>query len=237
MGTMFIINFPQFVLPNSDWLSPFFSDVARMEHGALHFTSREKPLLVILYVFSVLFITTLTAGVKWETSRKNLPRLPSGKVELKLERGITWTKAPLGREWEWKRKERKGDRSSVMGCRCSVLGMIKQWGWIRALSYDKHMHTHIHTQTHTYTPLCLHHLKAPTSPWMGLIAQPWLILGYMSNPGEPPIGMEILMEWSRRAAGNGKSPAVGMQRKSMWDQALARQPWVLIYSEAQLLMS
>lgn len=126
-------------------------DVAQMEHAALHLTSREKPLLVILYVFSVLFITTLTAGVKWETSRKNLPRLPSGKVELKLERGITWTKAPRGREWEWKRKERKGDRSSVMGCRCSVLGMIKQWGWIRALSYDKHMHT----QTHKYTPLCL----------------------------------------------------------------------------------
>lgn len=155
MGTMFIIYFPQFVLTKSDWLSPFSTDVAQMEHGALHFTSREKPLLVILYVFSVLFITTLTAGVKWETSRKNLPRLPSGKVELKLERGITWTKAPLGREWEWKRKERKGDRSSVMGCRCSVLGMIKQWGWIRALSYDKHMHTHIHTQTHSYTPLCL----------------------------------------------------------------------------------
>lgn len=46
----------------------------------------------------------------------------------------------------------------------------------------------------------------------------------MSNPGEPPIGMEILMEWSRGAAGNGKSPTVGMQRKSMWDQALAREP-------------
>lgn len=60
----------------------------------------------------------------------------------------------------------------------------------------------------SHTPLCLP-AKAPASPWMGLIAQPWLILGYMSNPGEPPIGMEILMEWSRRAAGNGKSPAVG----------------------------
>lgn len=86
---MFIIYFPKFVQTNSDWLSPFFTDVARMEHGALHFTSREKLLPVILYVFSVLFITTLTAGVKRETSRKNLPRLPSGKVELKLERGIT----------------------------------------------------------------------------------------------------------------------------------------------------
>lgn len=60
-----------------------------MEHEAVHFTSGEKSLLVILYVFSVLFITTLTAGVKRETSRKNLSRLPSGKVELKLERGIT----------------------------------------------------------------------------------------------------------------------------------------------------
>ncbi|CAG07914.1 unnamed protein product [Tetraodon nigroviridis] len=47
---------------------------------------------------------------------------------------------------------------------------------------------------------------------------------YMWNPGEPPIDMEILMEWSRGAAGNGKSPAVGMQRKSVRDQALARQP-------------
>lgn len=84
-----LIFFPQFVLTDSDWLSPFSTDVTQMEHEALHFTSREKSLLVILYVFSVLFITTLTAGVKRETSRKNLPRLPSGKVELKLERGIT----------------------------------------------------------------------------------------------------------------------------------------------------
>lgn len=213
---------------------PTFLFLAQTKHETLHFTSREKPLLVILYVFSVLFITTLTAGVKWETSRKNLPRLPSDKVELKLKRGITWTKAPQGRDWEQKRKERKGDRSNVMGCCCSVLGMIKQWGWIRALSYDKHMHTHRHAHIHATVS---HHLKAPASLWMGLIAQPWLILGYMSNPGEPPIGMEILMEWSRGAAGNGKSPAVGMQRKSMWDQALARQPWVLIYSEAELLMS
>lgn len=118
----------------------------KMKHFILQ--AWKKTLLVILYVFSVLFITTLTAGVKWETSRKNLPRLPSGKVELKLERGITWTKAPQGREWEWKRKERKGDRSSVMGCRCSVLGMIKQWGWIRALSYGKHTHSQTHTHTH-----------------------------------------------------------------------------------------
>lgn len=126
---------------------------ALMEHEAPHFTSGEKSLLMILYVFSVLFITTLTAGVKRETSRKNLPRLPSGKVELKLERGITWTKAPRGREWEWKRKrkERKGDRGSVMGCCCSVLGMIKQWGWIRALSYDKHMHTQTHRCAHTHS--------------------------------------------------------------------------------------
>lgn len=61
-----------------------------MEHEGLHFTSREKSLPVILYVFCVLFITTLTAGVKNERqAEKNLPRLPSGKVELKLERGIT----------------------------------------------------------------------------------------------------------------------------------------------------
>ncbi|TNN37682.1 hypothetical protein EYF80_052152 [Liparis tanakae] len=50
----------------------------------------------------------------------------------------------------------------------------------------------------------------------------------MSNPGEPPIGMEMLMEGSRRAAGNGNAPAVGLQRKSTRDQALAPQPWVLI---------
>lgn len=94
MGTTFInFFFPlQFVLRLRRALSPFSTDVAQMEHEALHFTSREKSLLMILYVFSVLFITTLTAGVKRETSRekkKNLPRLPSGKVELKLERGIT----------------------------------------------------------------------------------------------------------------------------------------------------
>jgi len=45
---------------------------------------------VILYVFSVLFITNLTAGV----------RLPSDKVELKLEHGITSTKIPSGRKRE-----------------------------------------------------------------------------------------------------------------------------------------
>lgn len=80
------------------FLSPTTLLLAQTKHEALHFTSRKKPLSVILYVFSVLFITTLTAGVKWETSRKNLPRLPSDKVELKLKRGITWTKAPQGRE-------------------------------------------------------------------------------------------------------------------------------------------
>lgn len=74
MGTTFINFFPQFVLTNSDWLSPFSTDVARMEHEALHFTSGEKSLFVILYVFSVLFITTLTAGVKRETSRKKIFR-------------------------------------------------------------------------------------------------------------------------------------------------------------------
>lgn len=42
-----------------------------------------------------------------------------------------------------------------MGCCCSVLGMIKQWGWIRALSYDKHMHTHIDAHTHIHTQYCV----------------------------------------------------------------------------------
>lgn len=46
----------------SPLLSPAF--LAQAKREALHFTSREKPHLVILYVFSVPFITTLTAGVK-----------------------------------------------------------------------------------------------------------------------------------------------------------------------------
>lgn len=84
---------------SSPALPGFSTDSAQLEH---FISQAEKSPLMILYVFSVLFITTLTAGVKRETSaeKKNLPRLPSGKVKLKLERGITWTKAPQGREWE-----------------------------------------------------------------------------------------------------------------------------------------
>lgn len=146
-----------------------------MEHEALHcFTSREKPLLLILYVFSALFITTLTAGVK--TRDKQTKIFTSHEL-----------KTPQGRVWDWKRKrnEWKGDGGSVMGCCCSVLGMIKQWGWLRALNYDKHMHTHTdaltHTQTHTLASLAYHWCTCPsmdgvdcralTHPWLHL--EPW----------------------------------------------------------------
>ncbi|MEQ2237938.1 hypothetical protein ILYODFUR_028323 [Ilyodon furcidens] len=84
----------------------------------------------------------------------------------------------------------------------------------------------IATNSMSVHPACVQVLPVLTTPctWMGSSVQTLLILGYMSNPGDPPIGMVILMEWSRRAAGNGKSPAVGIQRKSMWDQAPTRQP-------------
>lgn len=57
-------NLPSSTMTGSPLLLPTTPFLAQTEHETLHFTSREKPLLVFLYVFFVLFITTLTAGEK-----------------------------------------------------------------------------------------------------------------------------------------------------------------------------
>lgn len=91
-----------------------------------------------------------------------------------------------------------------------------------ASHFDKEMN-HAYSQMAIKTAVCSTTVE-PAYLLVGYIAETWLILGYMLNTREPLTGMEILMEWSRGAAGNGKSPAAGMQRKSTWDQAPTRQP-------------
>lgn len=160
-----LIFFPPIICPNQHWVAliPFHWRCSNGTWSTSFYKQGKVSPRDPVCIFCSLY-HHFNSGSKTrdkQKGKKNLPRLPSGKVELKLERGITWTKTPRGREWQWKRKkkERKGDRGSVMGCCCSVLGMIKQWGWIRALSYDKQMHTqtHAHTDAHKRTHTTVSH--------------------------------------------------------------------------------
>lgn len=172
--------------------------------------SSHDPVCIFCCLYHHINSRRKTRNKKGGKEKKNLPRLPSGKVELKLERGITWSKAPRGREREWKKR----DRGSVMGCCCSVLGMIKQWGWIRALSYDKHMDTqtqlyrcpNTHTAVSPHSSTCLFmdgvDCTALTHPWLHVKPQG------ASDWHEDTNGVKQESCWEWQISGCGDAPEV-----------------------------
>lgn len=172
--------------------------------------SSHDPVCIFCCLYHHINSRRKTRNKKGGKEKKNLPRLPSGKVELKLERGITWSKAPRGKEREWKKR----DRGSVMGCCCSVLGMIKQWGWIRALSYDKHMDTqtqlyrcpNTHTAVSPHSSTCLFmdgvDCTALTHPWLHVKPQG------ASDWHEDTNGVKQESCWEWQISGCGDAPEV-----------------------------
>lgn len=208
---------PQFVLTIFEWFHPFPLTLLKWNMSTSFYQQWKVTSHDSVCIFCCLYHHINSRRKTRDKKRGgggDLPRLPSGKVELKLERGIMWSKAPRGREREWKKRERKGDRGSVMGCCCSVLGMIKQWGWIRALSYDKHMdtqtqlyrcpNTHTAVSLHSSTCLLMDRLDctALTHPWLHVKPQG------ASDWQEDTNGVKQESCWEWQISGCGDAPEV-----------------------------
>lgn len=105
MGTTFF----SIICPCRLWLalSPFPLTLLRwnMKHFIFYKQGKVSPRDPVC-IFCSLYHHFNSRGKNERQADKNLPRLPSGKVELKLERGITWTKNPSRERVRVKEKEK-----------------------------------------------------------------------------------------------------------------------------------